>query len=100
MKNYEALTTINPDPLLISLYASGVITYEHRQVMDKTLPLPSQKMEYIINNVIKPDLKIGRTTKFKGFLQAMEKSDDTTINTVGSRLGELVILALQLGQII
>ena len=100
MKNYKALTTLNPDALLIGLYANGVITYEQRQVVDKTLPLSSQKMDYILNEVILPDLKIGETSKFKGFLQAMEESEDTTINKVGSRLGELIIPALQLGQII
>ena len=87
MKNYKALTTLNPDSLLINLYTKDVITMDQKRIID-TNPLPSKKMEYILDEAIIPDLRAGLTTKFKGFLEAMEESEDTTINTVGERLGE------------
>ena len=89
MKNYSALTTLNAEALLVDLYARDVITTEEKDVIDTTIPLRSKKMQYIIDQVIIPSLKVDTIVKFKRFLEAMEASEDVTIKAVGSRLGML-----------
>ena len=88
--HYSALCTLNADALLIDLYANDVITSDEKDIIDTTIPLRNKKMQYIIDKVIIPSLKVGTITKFKNFLEAMERSEDPTIQEVGSRLGMLV----------
>lgn len=89
MKNYQPLSTLNADALLMDLYARDVITTEEKEIIETTIPLRSKKMQFIIDKVIIPSLKVGTTMKFKNFLEAMEASEDLTIKEVGSRLGML-----------
>ena len=86
MKNYQALTTLNADAVVVGLYQRDVITSEEKEIIEG-ISLRSKKMEYIIDKIIIPSLKAEIIKKFKNFLEAMEDSEDTTVKDVGSRLG-------------
>ena len=86
--NYAALTTLNAEAMSVDLYSRDVITADDKESIE-LIQLRSKKMQYILDKVIIPSLKIGSTTKFKSFLEAMEASEDPTIQDVGSRLGML-----------
>ena len=52
-----------------------------------TLPLNSQKMEYLLDNIIMPSLYANITVKFQGFLEVMGESDDSALTIMAKKLG-------------
>ena len=72
-----------------SLFAKDVITNEERKIIgDK---IGEEKMMYLIADVIIPSLRINKYTKYKGFLEAMEESEDSDVKSTVEKLGKLMM---------
>ena len=85
---YTRLTNLDVTAMLGSLYAKDVITLRQKQqIID--IPIDSDRMEYLLNEVIIPSLQAGRIEKFRLLLEIMEQSDDQMVKSVGRRLGTL-----------
>ena len=67
------------------LYAKRVITHEEKMYFETFVG--SKKMERLLDVVIL-SLKINQRYKFKGFLEAMEESDDMSLIKTAQDLGE------------
>lgn len=70
------------------LYAKRVITDEEK-IYIRTL-VGSEKMEHLLDVVIR-SLKHNHCHKFKGFLEAMEESDDMLLRKTAKDLGEFKV---------
>ena len=73
--------------MLGKLFAKEVITPIEKETMEKTLPLRSKKIEYLLDGVITPSLANNVTVKFKGFLEVMEESGDSILINMANKLG-------------
>ena len=71
------------------LYAKKVITHEEKMYFETFVG--SKKMERLLDVVIL-SLKINQCYKFKGFLEAMEESDDMSLIKTAKDLGELLLI--------
>ena len=83
---YTQLTNLNVTAMSGSLYARDVITLRQKKQIN-SIPIESDKMEYLLDEVIIPSLLAGRIEKFRLFLEVMEQSDDPVIKSVGKDLG-------------
>ena len=73
----------------IALIAKHVITDNERRQIDKRIG--QDKMLYVIVDIVIPSLKSNFYKKYKGFLEAMEDSDDIDLKSTAEILGELII---------
>jgi len=89
-QQYDVLTKVSMDNLLPSLFAKQVITDHEKQIMEKTKPLDSDKMMYLLDYIIMPSLKVNVGIKYNGFLEVMKHSDDLLAQTVAKHLGKHV----------
>ena len=88
-KQLGTLTKLSYKAMMGSLFAKDVITNEERKIIgDK---IGEEKMMYLIADIIIPSLKINNYTKYKGFLEAMEESDDSDLKSTVERLGKLIM---------
>ena len=71
-----------------SLYAKDVITNEERKIIDPKIG--EEKMMYLIVDIIIPSLIINNYKKYKGFLEAMEESEDSNLNSTAKNFGKFV----------
>ena len=83
----DKLLKLNYDNMKTSLYASGVITTEEKRIIDSKIG--SEKMDYLIVEIIIPSLELGNGKKYKSFLKAMEESEDTDLQYTAKMLGKL-----------
>ena len=73
-----------------SLYAKDVITNKEKQIIDNKIG--ENKMIHLIVEIIIPSLKVDNTIKYKGFLEAMEESEDSDLMLMAKKLGKLITL--------
>ena len=88
---YNRLINLNVTGLLGGLYAKDVITGREKQIIH-SITIESDKMAHLLDHVIIPSLEAGTTEKLKSFLEIMEESDDPVINSVGRRVGMLIVI--------
>ena len=74
--------------MMNSLYAKGVITYSERKIINANIG--QEKMMYLLVDIIIPSLELNFWKKYKGFLEAMEESDDSDLRSTAERLGKLI----------
>ena len=72
------------------LFSKDVITFAEIELID-ALPGDQAKMERLLKIVL-TSLKVNHGAKYKGFLQAMEESEDILLQMKAKKLGELYIL--------
>ena len=77
--NYEAMKTL--------LIAKDVIADQEMRIID--VKIGHQKMTDLLVDIIIPSLKINNSEKYKGFLEAMEESDDSDLKCMAKKLGKL-----------
>ena len=71
-----------------SLFSKDVITNEERKLIgDK---VGEEKMMYLVVDVVMPSLRQNNYKKYKGFLEAMEESDDSDLKSMAEKLGKLI----------
>ena len=70
------------------MYSKGVVTLKEKQKIKAiTNSVESDRMEYFLDNIITPSLTVNVTIKFKGFLEVMEQSGDSTLVSMAVQLG-------------
>ena len=90
-ETYTRLTNLNVTAMLGGLYSRDVITLKQKQQIN-SISIESDRMEFLLDEVIIPSLEAGRIEKFRLFLELMEGSDDQMVKSVGRRLGMLNLL--------
>ena len=86
--NYVELVNLPIELIRRDLFAKKVITFRQKEQIE-TMHLQHQKMEYIIDKVIVPTLKLKISTVFKRFLEAMEESGNEEFISMAHTLGML-----------
>ena len=90
--NYDKLTIVPVKSILVKLISKRVVSIEQKQRINALL-CNSEKVEYILDEVIIPELRSGKAKKFKGFLEAMEESDELPIVVLAKKnLGMLIYI--------
>ena len=84
--NYDKLTKLPIEQILERLLSKGIITPEEKKRIDSK-PASRDKMIYILDSVITPSLLNDISIKFKGFLQVLEGSGNSTIIDLAKQLG-------------
>ena len=69
------------------LYAYDVITRDERIKIDSLIG--SAQMQMVLD-ILLVSLGVNQTTKYKGFLQAMEESEDTLLQVKAKELGKSI----------
>ena len=87
---YVRLTNLNVTSLVGALYSQDVITARQKQIIGTKI-IESEKMMYLLDDIIIPSLEAGTLEKFKSFREVMEKSDDSVIKSVCKRLSMLML---------
>ena len=84
---YDDLSNLSYDAMKGRLYAYDVITPQEKDEIDRLIG--SQQMQKVLDILI-ASLEANQTSKYKGFLQAMEESDDTLLKEKAKELGKLI----------
>ena len=53
----------------------------------ETLPLEDKRMEYLLDKIIIPSLKVNVSVKYKRFLEVMERSGNVVFTSMAQKLG-------------
>ena len=53
----------------------------------ETLPLEDKRVEYLLDRIIIPSLKVGVAVKYKRFLEVMEKHENVVFTSMAKKLG-------------
>ena len=88
---FALLSNLSYSNMSGSLYANDVITQQEKLEIDRVVG--KSQMERVLDIVI-ASLKANQTVKYKGFLLAMESSEDKTLNAKAQELGELILSKL------
>ena len=80
-----SLCNLSYDNMKIRLFSNDVITYDEKEKIDQ---MTSTNQMAKVLDILQVSLKNKLTTKFKGFLQAMEESDDKLLVKTAKDLGE------------
>ena len=83
-----ALTKLDYSAMMVSLYSKKVITDGQKQKIDAKIG--EEKMMYLIVDILIPSLRTDHYKKYRGFLEAMEGSGDSDLNSMAKMLGKLI----------
>ena len=84
--NYAKLTRSFPiDGLLPDLYSRKVIGDVQKEAIEKE-KYKKGKVSFLFDEVIKPELESGISTKYDNLIKVMEASDDSTANHLAGLL--------------
>ena len=84
-KEYNQLSHLPYASMDNQLFAKDVITLDEKLQMEGKFG--TEKMAKLLNIII-TSLRLKQTTKYLGFLKAMEESEDITLKQTAKRLGE------------
>ena len=87
-KNYDRLVSLPVKSMLVELISERVISAAQKQRIN--LLDDRDKIEYILDEVIIPELRIGIAKSFKGFIEVMEDSEDIDTRATAKMLGMLI----------
>ena len=71
--------------MLAALYSEEVINDDQKEVIQKK-SLKKDKVFFLFDDVIKPGLKVGITTKYDNLIKVMKASDDEVANHLADLL--------------
>ena len=86
-ENYDEMTYLPINSMLGKLFSKDVITLKEKESI-KACSTQSDRMEYLLDYVIIPSLKVDVINKFKGLLKVMKESDDPTLLYMAKKLGK------------
>ena len=69
------------------LYSKSIITLTEKKRM-KAISVESDRMEYFLDDIITPSLLAKVEIKFRGFLEVMKESGDSTLISMAAKLGK------------
>ena len=87
-ENYDDMTYLPINLILGSLYSKGVITLKEKGQIKANAKAESDRMEYFLDDIIIPSLEAKVSIKFKGLLEVMEESDNSTLTSMAKKLGK------------
>ena len=70
--------------ILTDFYSHGLLPGDHKAITQK------RKVEYFLDYVIKPGLKVGYTGQFDKMLRVMETSDDPAVKFVAEEMRKFI----------
>ena len=86
-KLVNTLSKLNYNAMKTSLFAKNVIIDQEMKMID--VKIGEEQMTHLIIHIIIPSLIVNNTEKYKGFLEAMEESDDTDLKGMAKKLGKI-----------
>ena len=86
-KQLPTLSKLNYETMKTLLIAKDVIADQEMRTIDRQIG--HQKMTDLLVDIIIPSLKINNSEKYKGFLEAMEESDDSDLKCMAKKFGKL-----------
>ena len=89
-ENYVKLTILPINSMLGNLFSKGIITFEEKQRI-QALPVEMDRMQYFLDRIIIPSLKVNVDMKLRGFLKVMKESGDPTLISMAEKLGKHLI---------
>ena len=87
--NYVEIVNLPIELIRRDLFAREVITSRQKEMIE-TIPLQSQRMEYLLDKIIIPTLTFNISTKFKSLLEVMEESGDEKLTAMAVKLGTYI----------
>ena len=78
-----------------ALFTKHVITVQEKATIEEKIG--EDKMDHLIANIIQPSLQGNFSKKYKGFLEAMEDSDDVFLGSTAEMLGKLISICKRIG---
>ena len=72
--------------MLSKLYSKAIITLREKQAI-QTIPVESDGMAYFIDYIIIPSLHTKVIIKFRGFVEVLMESGDSTLISMAAKLG-------------
>ena len=96
-KHYDTMCKLRDHDLILKtllpiLFAKQVVTEDQRKIIEHRQKQDLDGMKVIIDDVIMPSLGQNMKDKYKGFLVAMEESDDKIFKDIPKKLGKYVYL--------
>ena len=87
---YPKLLNVLPiNNILTDFYSHGLLPGDHKANID-ALDTQKRKVEYFLDYVIKPGLKVGYTGQFDKMLRVMETSDDPAVKFVAEEMRKFI----------
>ena len=86
-KELDTLSKLNYNAMKTLLIAKNVITNQEMRIIDGKIG--EEQMVYLLVDKIIPSLNVNNSEKYKGFLEAMEGSDDSDLKNIAKKLGKL-----------
>ena len=83
---YSILSNLPYESMNNQLLAKSVLTCDEKLVIDREIG--TKQMSKVLDIIIR-SLKLNQITKFEGFLEAMEESDDTALKETAKKLKAL-----------
>ena len=71
---YLEIINLPIDSMIALLYEKQVITHKEKTKIKAIMP-PSDRMEYVLDNIIVPSLEVGVSVKFERFLEVIKIKD-------------------------
>ena len=84
--NYDKLTKLNIEKILDKLLSKGIITTDEKKMIDSK-PASRDKMIYFLDGVITASLLNDISIKFRGLVEVLEESGDSTMMDLAKQLG-------------
>ena len=72
--------------MLGKLYSKEIITLKEKKTI-KATPVESDRMECFLDDIITPSLIANVIIKFRGFVEVLMESGDSTLITMAAKLG-------------
>ena len=85
-RNYDELTYLPINSMLGKLYSKEIITLKEKQTI-KAIPVESDGMECFLDDIITPSLIANVIIKFRGFVEVLMESGDSTLISMAAKLG-------------
>ena len=76
--------------MLGKLYSKEIITLKEKKII-KAIPVESDRMECFLDDIITPSLIANVIIKFRGFVEVLMESGDSTLITMAAKLGTYVV---------
>ena len=73
--------------MLGKLYSKGVITLKEKKKIKADL-VESERMEFFLDHIIAPSLEVNDSMKFRGLVEVMQESGDSTLISMAAKLSK------------
>ena len=98
-QHYDQLVYLSITNLLPKLISKEVITLDEKRIIN-IKQLETEKMTYILDDVIIPSLKLNFGNKYNGFVASLKESRDIAAMKVAERLGKYTNNAIDQSDVI